>query len=184
MMLRPSAFKRDPRGMKRLLFALLLAGCRRDDVLPDAGNNAVEQFCTTTDCAATPCTAACVYAPYRNGCAVAGQVPIPQSKVVSCPRFCGLQTDNPDGCARWRTEEPNCNPYDECRPVGDCSEHVPANVDYREGGAICDDTHDCHGSDTLPQDLAPACFDLGMADMSVIDMSVADMSVSDVGASD
>ncbi len=152
-----------------LLLSFALFGC--SDNTPATG----AQFCTTQECALSPCTPDCAF---RQAGACTG-VLVAQSAVINCPRFCGLQAVNPQGCRRWRVEDPFCPYSDALCQFGDpttCIDQRPAGVDYSNGGAICDDTHDCFGGTS--NDMAMPC--TPPADMAMT-QTPADMTTTSNG---
>jgi hypothetical protein len=133
------------------LLAVLAAGCTQSGL------------CTSPACAANPCTPGCVFVEPGGACPAT----VDEATVRACSSFCGLQTINPAGCLRYRSEDPACPTW--CTAWGDprCWAPTPA-IDYVNGGAICATGVGCYGG-ALLDDLSIPCFDFGHVDGAVSD---------------
>jgi hypothetical protein len=94
------------------------------------------RLCSTAQCAASPCTADCVFAPPQNGACGGQAAAVDTAKVIACTGFCGFLKFPGYGCLRFKSEVAQCN--HECWPWSDpqCLDWTPKG-DYQAGGAIC-----------------------------------------------
>jgi hypothetical protein len=148
--------------MKTLLLALALCGCQVESTASDLAGNDLSQsqpdfLCTTSACAAQPCTPGCVFDAMVSGaCPSSSPAHVGTAKATACTGWCGLQELNVGGCLRYRSEDPACPTwcisYDQS-----CWEHTP-EADYAGGGAICSAGY-CYGGGPL-EDLWIPCVDM------------------------
>jgi hypothetical protein len=131
-------------------------------------------LCTTAACAASPCTADCIYAAKTGACAGAMPSEVATAKVLSCENRCGLRyppygngsNEGATGsgyCWQFNATAPGCVIPTGCGySSGQC---YPTDDGFDEGGAsICADGWTCtDGATVPPDDLSLVC------DMTVVD---------------
>jgi hypothetical protein len=121
-------------------------------------------LCTTTACAAQPCTAGCAFTALpAGGCIGVNPAAVARAQVAACPGFCGLFAGDPTlGCRRFKIEDQACSTdchldgAEQCYPF-------EFDLDWKTGGAICDTSAHYFCKSSEPADMSRGvCLDSGM----------------------
>jgi hypothetical protein len=164
--------------MQRLVASLvLLAACHVssngvDNHKNDGSSIPSADLCTTASCAASPCTADCIYAVKAGSCPGAMPVEISGSKILGCSSRCGLRSMNGDDTSAT-AQSGYCWEFDRDAPgcvIPSCGFSSPQctlvddSFDYG-GASMCAPGWTCtDGATIYPADASVYCPDLSTVD--------------------
>jgi hypothetical protein len=161
-----------------IVLAISLAGCHGASRSLDGGRKGAidlgnaTSLCTTAACAASPCTADCIYAAMIGSCSGAAPSEISSSKIVACPNRCGLRNFDGDDTS-GQAQSGYCWQFDRNATgcvIPSCGFSSPQCTlvdDYFDtgGASMCAEGWTCTDGATVPEgDASAFCPDLSVVD--------------------